>query len=323
MWSAAPNGARPLSRGSLVPSRTTRSSEVDIGWSTGYSENYWGDWMTAPQIGGSERIVVEIAAALAAQDHRVTVRLPYRADETVWRGVRWLGVDAPGQRYDVLLCADDYARRDHGVRTCLVACRSDPAVHRDFDARIYLSRTHAELMGDAGAPYVGGGVDLADYAQERKRVARRVICTSSPDRCPAASAIGKAFDFVHTYRPVSGVGQELDRAALIGVQQTARVHIYPLDPARPSDFFSMSVLESHAAGTPVIVSDRDSMPELWSDSAWIIPGAVRLAEWDEAVLELLSNRSLWRRYSETGRAKAQQYTWDLQAARYLSIAREA
>ena len=178
-------------------------------------------------------------------------------------------------------------------------------------------------MGHPDAPYVGGGVDLADYAEPRKRLPRRVICTSSPDRCPQASAIGAAFDFRHSYRPVGGVGEELDRMALIALQQTAKVHIYPLEPVRPSDFFSMAVLESHAAGTPVIVSDRDSMPELWGDSAQVIPGPVRLAEWHEAVLELMSNRTLWRRMSEAGRAKAAQYTWDLQAARYLSLAMEA
>ena len=178
-------------------------------------------------------------------------------------------------------------------------------------------------MGDPGAPFVGGGVDLADYERPAKRLPRRVVCTSSPDRCPAASAIGQGFDFVHTYRPVGGVGQELDRAALIEVQQTAMVHIYPLDPVRPSDFFSMAVLESHAAGTPVITSDRDSMLELWGESAWVIPGDIRLAEWHEAVTELLGNKRLWRVFSEAGRKRAQNFTWDLQAARYLRVAMEA
>ena len=77
------------------------------------------------------------------------------------------------------------------------------------------------------------------------------------------------------------------------------------------------------APVPVIVSDRDSMPELWGDSAWVIPGPIRLAAWHEAVLELMSNRTLWRRMSEAGRVKAARYTWDLQAARYLSLAMEA
>ena len=188
---------------------------------------------------------------------------------------------------------------------------------------IFLSAHHAALMGHPGAPFVGGGVELADYEDPCKRIRRRVICTSSADRCPAASAIGEGFDFVHTYRPVGGVGQELDRAALIRVQQSAMVHIYPLDPVRPSDFFSMAVLESHAAGTPVIASDADSMPEMWGDSAWIIPRPIRLAEWHEATAELLLNRPLWRKFSELGRRKAQNFTWDLQAARYLTIAMEA
>ena len=52
---------------------------MNIGFSTGFAElgNYWGDWFGAKQIGGSERIVVEIATALSRAGHQVTVRLPY------------------------------------------------------------------------------------------------------------------------------------------------------------------------------------------------------------------------------------------------------
>jgi hypothetical protein len=150
----------------------------------------------------------------------------------------------------LLFCADDFDRKDEADRTVLVACRSDPPPRTDFDEMVFLSRTHAELMGHPTRPFVGGGVDLADYRAPLPRVPRRVICTSSPDRCAQASAIGAAFDFVHTYRPVGGVGHEYTRDELVRIQQTAMVQIYPLDPRRPSDMYSMSVLEAMAAGTP-------------------------------------------------------------------------
>lgn len=295
---------------------------MNIGWSTGFGQlgNYWGDWFTSKQIGGSERIVVQVSEALAAQGHSVTVRLPYDSDERVRRGVRYIGSGAASQRYEVLLCADDYWRRDHGLRTALVACRSDRPVHTNFDELIFLSKHHATLMGHPDRPYVGGGVDLADYAQRKKRIPRRVICTSSPDRCPGAVQIGRPFDFRQSYKPVMGMGEEMSRADLIDLQQTAMVHVYPLDPRRPSDFFSMSVLESMAAGTPVIVSDADSMPELWGDTALVLPRPIDYLAWYEAVERLLTDRAEWKRLSERGRRKAEVFTWDKQAQRYLALA---
>ena len=289
-----------------------------IGLSTGYTETFWGDWFTAKQIGGSERIVVRLGEELARAGHSVTTRLPYEGDEFTRAGVRYAPLSAGRSTFDLIFAFDDFAVRDVG-RTVLVACRSDPPRHTAFDEMIFLSQHHARLMGHPDRPSVGGGVDLADYG-DKKRLPQRVICTSSPDRCPLASRIGADFDFRHSYRPVGGVGKELDRAALIDLQRTAMVHIYPLDPVRPSDFFSMSVLESLAAGTPVVVSDADSMPELWSDVTLMLSRPIRLAEWHEAVEWLLTDKRKWKRMSEAGKKKAADLTWEKQASRYLAIA---
>ena len=296
-----------------------------IGISRGYDQNYWGDWFTAKQIGGSERIVVELAAALAAE-HEVTVRLPYRVAPFRHRNVAWVGRDHPMlPELDLLFCFDLFGERDRAERTALVACRSDPPPHKNFDSRIYLSRHHAALMGDEGSPSVGGGVNLDDYERGLKRTPGLVISTSSPDRCPAIFDIGSAFPgFVASYRPVPGMQQttEFSRSELVELQQKARVHIYPLDPRRPSDFFSMSVLESLAAGTPVIVSDADSMPELWSDSTIVLKRPIRLAQWVETVEDLLVNKTRWNRLSLLGKKKAADFSWDKVAARYLKAALE-
>ena len=294
---------------------------MNIGFTTGYTEAYWGDWFAAKQIGGSERIVVELGRALARAGHSVTTRLPYAGDELVWDGVRYVPLGAVAGTYDLVFAFDDFDVRDVG-RAVLVACRSDPPRHTSFDQMIFLSPHHARLMGHPQRPWVGGGVDLGDYREPKKRIPRRVICTSSPDRCPSATAIGQHFDFVHTYKPVGGIGREYDRSELIEVQQTAQVQIYPLDPIRPSDFWSMSVLEAMAAGTPAILSDADSMPELWGETAWMLPRPIRLGEWNEAVEELLGNARLWTKFSDRGKKKAQDLTWDKQAERYLAYAME-
>lgn len=291
-----------------------------IGWSTGYKENYWGDWHTAPQIGGSERIVIKFAEEYARQGHEVVVRLPYATQEFLHGGVFYVGSAASPFRSDVLFCADDFDRSDSADRTVLVACRSDPPPHTDFDEMVFLSRTHARLMGHPDRPVVGGGVALADYATPLPRYPRRVICTSSPDRCPQASAVGAGFDFIHTYRPIGGVGHEYGREDVIYLQRTAMIHVYPLEPMRPSDFFSMSVLESMAAGTPVIVSDADAMSELWGGAAYVLPNPVDLGRWTETIERLLRDRSEWALLSRAGRKRAKDFTWERQAARLLSVA---
>lgn len=292
-----------------------------VGWSTGYREGYWGHWPWTPMYGGSERIVVEMAREFARQGHEVVVRLPYPlGSEQLWEGVYWIGDTHAPFTADVLFCADDFARKDRGGRVVLVACRSDPPPSVDFDELVFLSRTHAAVLGHAGRPVVGGGVNLSEYATPLPRIPRRVISTSSPDRCPQASAIGAQFDFVHTYRPVGGVGHEYSREELVNLQRTAMAHIYPLDPRRPSDFFSMSVLESLAAGTPVIVSDADAMEELWDGAALVVHRPVDLGEWTETTERVLTDRALWRSLSAAGRKRAKEYSWSRQASRLLNIA---
>lgn len=304
---------------------------MKIGFSTGYLEDYWRGWPWIKQYGGSEHIVVELAKAYAVAGHQVTVRLPrpsfvpdlplHPTLPTVWEGVLWIGLDAPARSFDLLFAFDDFDVRDDAGRTALVACRSDPPPHTNFDQLIFLSDHHARLMGHAGRPVVGGGVRLADYAPTKTRLPRRVICNSSPDRCPKAAVIGREFDFVHSYKPVPGFATtQLDRAGLIDLQQTAQVMIYPLDPVRPSDFFSMAVLEAMAAGTPVVVSDADSMPELWSGAAIVLPRPIRLSQWHNWVETLLGDRPIWGTHSFAGLELAKKYDWPLVAQRYLEAA---
>ncbi len=297
---------------------------MKIGFSSGYLENYWGrDWFNATQIGGSEHLLVEVACELARQGHEVSVRLPYPSVALAHRGVIWLGQEAAPQRYDLLFCFDDHARRDLATRTVLVVCRSDPPPTTDFDELVFLSEHHARFLGHAGRPHVGGGVNLADYAGESKRTKGLVLCTSSPDRCQAAFAIGAAFPrFVFTYKPVPGLPptRQVTREDLVKLQRSAQVLIYPYDPRRESDFFSMATLEAMAAGTPVVLADGESHVELWSEAAVILRRPVRLSEWVETVENILGNRPRWQALSDAGRAVARGYAWEVVAKKYLTAA---
>ena len=291
--------------------------------STGFAElgNYWGDWFAGKQVGGSEWIVLNLAREFVSLGHQVSLRLPYNAEPFIWQGVRMFGRQAGVIHGDASFCFDQYGEFDDTPNRILVACRSDAPRHTDFTRMVFLSRTHARLMGHPDSPSIGGGVNLADYERSLQRTPGLVICTSSPDRCVAAFDIGAQFrNFVFTYKPVGGLPltKQLDRKALVELQRRARVHIYPLAPRRPSDFFSMSVLESLAAGTPVIVSDADSMVELWGSCTTVLKRPIRIAEWVGAVEELLMNKVLWNRLSLAGKRAAEFYDWPLVAKRYLA-----
>ena len=296
---------------------------MNIVFSTGYAElsNYWGRWPFDGdrQYGGTERMLIEFAKEYA-KEHEVTVRLPYDTPERVEWGVKWIGSEALARHADLLLCWDDFTPKDTGSRMVLFNARSDPPRHTAYDEVIFFSKYQAAVLGHPDRPAVGGGVSLSDYARPLPRIARRVICTSSPDRCPQASAIGSGFDFVHTYKPVGGVGTEYSRPEFIAIQQTAMVQIYPLDPIRPSDMYSMSVLEALAAGTPVVVSDADAMMECWGDVTLMLPRPIDLGVWTEAVERLLTDRKLWHGYSTAGKKRAKELSWPSQAQRFLAIA---
>lgn len=290
-----------------------------VGFATGYHEAYWGDWFTARHLGGSERIVVEVAKALAVDGHEVFVRLPYPSAAVLRDGVAWVGRDYPVLDLDLAFHFDNHEERDHAALAALVVCRSDPPPRRDFDVRIYLSRHHARFCEDPDGLSVGGGVDLRDYSQALPRIPRRVLCSASPDRVPLAGAIGQAFDFVHTYKPVPGYATtEVGREELVAHQKQARVAIFPYDPVRESDFFSMFCLESLAAGTPLVMSDGVSHVEWWGESATVLPRPIDVAGWYEAVQALMTDRGRWRHYSRLGRMRAADFDWPLVARRYMS-----
>ena len=82
----------------------------------------------------------------------------------------------------------------------------------------------------------------------------------------------------------------------------------------------MAVLESMAAGTPVVLSDADSMPELWAEAAVMLPRPIRTSVWVETVDRLLATRPLWNKHSEAGRKLAEFYDWPKVAQRYLEAA---
>jgi glycosyltransferase involved in cell wall biosynthesis len=113
-----------------------------------------------------------------------------------------------------------------------------------------------------------------------------------------------------------GVGQwELARA-----QQSAGLMVYPCDPISPTEGWSISILEAMAAGTPVITTNADALPELWGGHSIQIPLPVDPDLLFEQIFDRFRDpgSSSWNWESLAGRAQefAQQYSWELISAQY-------
>lgn len=95
-------------------------------------------------------------------------------------------------------------------------------------------------------------------------------------------------------------------------QLSSALLCYPCDPVQPTEGFGITILEALAAGTPVVTSDADAFPELWTDLVEMIPqrhvsDPERLAD---AVAGVLLDPEKWRYLSEQGKKVSWDYTWD-------------
>ncbi len=73
--------------------------------------------------------------------------------------------------------------------------------------------------------------------------------------------------------------------------------------------FGLPVLEAMACGTPVIASDRMSVPEIVGDAGLIV-NPDDTAEMADAICRLLEDRSLRDELRDAGRERVQSFTWE-------------
>jgi glycosyltransferase involved in cell wall biosynthesis len=97
----------------------------------------------------------------------------------------------------------------------------------------------------------------------------------------------------------------------------ARCHVH----AAHYEGFGLPPLEAMACGTPTIVSNVSSLPEVVGDAALLVnPG-----NWEEiavAIHRLLNDETLHAELSEKGLQRASCFSWDLAACRTLEVYRQ-
>ena len=88
----------------------------------------------------------------------------------------------------------------------------------------------------------------------------------------------------------------------------------------PSHFegFGLPVLEAMACGTPVVTSNRSSLPEVAGEAAILVdPNNVSMIA--DAIKSILTDSRLRSRLIKSGLARAQQFSWEVAAQKTLDI----
>ncbi len=106
----------------------------------------------------------------------------------------------------------------------------------------------------------------------------------------------------------------IDNKALPIIMQSADLFLYPSE----RESFGIPILEAMAGGTPVITSNRASMPEVSGDAAYLVD-PFQVDDMTEGILELSGNEKLKNKLVIKGKERASAFKWDNSAYQMLAI----
>lgn len=82
--------------------------------------------------------------------------------------------------------------------------------------------------------------------------------------------------------------------------------------------FGFPIIEAMKMGTPVIASNRSSLPEIAKNAAYLI-NPNNVSDLSSAIKLLLENNQLYAEYLKRGKEIASKYTWENSAKEHLSL----
>lgn len=112
--------------------------------------------------------------------------------------------------------------------------------------------------------------------------------------------------------------KQLTDAELKYTYQHAQLFVFP----SLYEGFGIPVLEAFASGTPVVLSDRTSLPEVGGDAA-LYADCTDVTNIKEAILTLLTNGALKKELVEKGHKRAAGFNWKIHVDAALEVYKKA
>src|SRR5207253_8261841 len=108
----------------------------------------------------------------------------------------------------------------------------------------------------------------------------------------------------------------VSRTSLVALYAGAEAFLFP----SLAEGFGLPVLEAMACGTPVVTSDRSSLPEVAGDAA-VLCDPTDPESIGEALSSVLRDPDLAVRLGRSGLERAARYTWERRARETASLYR--
>jgi glycosyltransferase involved in cell wall biosynthesis len=227
----------------------------------------------------------------------------------------------------------------------------DKRVSAEITYLFSVSEWHSKNLSTAsGFPYekirvLGNGIDLSLFEGEETRNPRRLIYSSMPYRGlvyvpPLFTALKKKYSDLelHIFSSYSLYDQpekhfaELKNALL--ALPNCTIHGTILQKQLAREFMKSSILfypchfeetscitamEAQAAGCVIVSSNLAALPETVGDAGILVREPPGTQEFLEAIFKatdrILSDASLWKKFSEAGIKRAQNFSWRVVAKR--------
>jgi glycosyltransferase involved in cell wall biosynthesis len=141
------------------------------------------------------------------------------------------------------------------------------------------------------------------------------------ERLPLILAGGKGWDFEAIYQAIEhyNLDKWVQLPGYLPIEElplwynSAEVFLYP----SVFEGFGIPVLEAMACGTPVIISDASSLPEVAGKAGLTLPPQA-IDQWTQTLRRAYAD-SAWRQQAiEQGFVEAKRYSWQLTAAQTIS-----
>jgi len=302
-------------------------------------------------LGGNYVAVWNLAKSLAKRGHEVTI-YSHIHDEDIYvnvavKDIRRLQIDK--LQPDIFIsCESGIPREITGKKINWIHRNvGDKIDIQDFDSHVFASDFHKEYLESEGE-VIPNGVDIELFRPNKNKLEYDVTFVGHPIKGmqyipEVVSKVRETIPTINThiygnaeiwgwnnddFIPLQKILIEnrlkyhgrMGQGNLARYMSQSKVFLYPSTFQEP---FGLAVLEGMACGCIPVVSEVGNVPELIKDCGFVIKGIPTDFGWTtqaaEKVVELLTDKDMFREYSQKCVARAKAYNWDIVAELWENI----